>query len=766
MLRSSLRAVETSGAYRHFFTLATAVLVVAVLRIAEEVMIPLALALLLAFLLSPVVIRLMRFKLPRTVAISITVLFAFLVVAVVGWHVTNQTVGLLEDLPRYEQNLHKKITVLKKPSDSGGSLSRALDTLDKVWTDLQTPEPKPSVGQPARPQTPVPVEVKPANSSSFDIARDILKGLVQPLSTAGVVIVFVVAILFQREDLRSRFIRVIGGGHLNLATQAVDDAAQRVSRYLVAQLLINAGYGLCVGIGLYFIGVPHAPLWGLLATLLRFIPFLGPMIASFLPAILAIAVDPGWSMLIWTAVLFVVLELVTNNIVEVWMYGASTGISTLALLTAAVFWTWLWGMPGLFLSTPLTVCLLVIGQYVPGLKFLGVLLGSEPPLEPSAQFYQRMLSMDQESMLSAAQAYVQQRSLGDFYEDVFVPALLMAEVDRHNGDLAEVRQKFIFESSRELIDDLRHQPIVATDGAATPPTPTPVTPRRPILGFPARDEADELVALMLQHLLREAGVIVEISAGGSLPPANAGGPSVVAFVSALPPSTLGAAGRVCRRLKEADPAADVLIGVWSTTAEMDKLKKRLSASGPTEIVTRLGDAVVQLKKLAGLTAEHEQAAPPPQPAAEEIADAEAAAEQPEDAIDSVVRKLARTFNVPISLVSLIESDREYWKQWHASFTSSPWGEVSVHEEFFASDAILVVEDIAKDDRFAKNPTLLQRGVRFYAGVPLRHRDGRIVGNLGVLDTQPRKLSEDERTLLESTATQLMETLDRHPAGAA
>lgn len=757
-----MRIAENTGGFRHFYTLATVVLVVAVLRIAEEVMIPLALALLLAFLLSPVVIRLMRWKLPRTVAVTVTVVCALAVVTVVGWHVTNQAVGLLEDLPKYEANLHHKITVLKKPSGSG-SLARALTTLDKIWTDLQSPEPQPSVNQPAKPQKPVPVEVKPTNNSSFDIARDILKGLVKPLSTAGVVIVFVVAILFQREDLRSRFIRVIGGGHLNLATQAVDDAAQRVSRYLLAQLLINAGYGLCVGVGLYFIGIPHAPLWGLLSTLLRFIPFLGPMIATFLPAILSVAVDPGWTMLFWTAGLFLVLELFTNNVVEVMMYGASTGISTLALLTAAVFWTWLWGLPGLFLSTPLTVCLLVVGQYVPGLKFLGVLLGSEPPLEPSAQFYQRMLSMDQEAMLAMAQAHVQQHSLGDFYDSIFVPALLMSEVDRHQGSLAEVRQKFIFEASRELIEDLAHFiPEPSGDPSLAAPEGPPQA-LHVVLGLPARDEADELVALMLRHLLQENGIAVEISTSGATESSSGSKVPSVAFISALPPSTLSAASRLCRRVKAAHPKTKVLVGVWSATGEMAELKHRLASSKPDEVVTRLGDAVVQLKNLIGVAREPDPVVTPLPGAPLPVVGGALESAAPEDTIDTVVRKLADVFHVPTSLVSLIETDRDYWKRWHASATSPPWGEVSVHENFFASETTLVVEDISKDERFAKNPALLQRGVRFYAGAPLRDADGRLVGNLGVLDTQPRKLTDEERSCLNSLAAHLMDAIEHTPA---
>jgi predicted PurR-regulated permease PerM/GAF domain-containing protein len=763
-----MQIAETSGGPRRFFTLATVVLVVAILRVAEEVMIPLALALMLAFLLSPIVIWLVRLRFPRTLAVTIAVVGAMVVLGFVGWHVSNQVIGLLDDLPRYEDNLHKKTAALKKPG-STGSLAHSIAAFDKIWSDLQAPDQKASATA-AKTPVPVPVELKSTGNSAFNLARDLLSGLAKPLGTAGVVIVFVVAILFQREDLRNRFIRVISGGHLNIATQAVDDAAHRVSRYLLAQLLVNTGYGLFIGMGLYLIGIPHAPLWGLLATLLRFIPFLGPMIATVLPALLAIAVDPGWNMFFWTLGLFLVVEIATNNVVEPWFYGASTGISTLALLAAAVFWTWLWGLPGLFLSTPLTVCLLVIGHYVPGLKFIGVLLGSEPPLEPSAQFYQRMLSMDRDGLFTAADRYVEQHSLSGFYEDIFVPALLMSEVDRHNGGLAEVRQKFIFETSRELIEELELPPPKAKAGK-TEPLPPPNRPgsegkRVKIVGFPARDEADELVALMLKHLLREQGIEVEVTPSAAPADEASGAVPAIAFISALPPGSLGAATRLCRRLTESNADVKVLIGVWSSTASMEELKQRLEAARPDEIVTRLGDAVVQMKNLLGLPVVDESK---PASAANEVPSLPVVAAEggtPEDVIDAVVRELAREFKVPLSLVSLIESDRDYWKQWHEVFTSSPWGEVSVHEEIFASDTPLVVEDINKDDRFAKHPTLVQRGVRSYAGTPLRHRDGRLVGNLGVLDTQPRKFSDSETGMLDSMAKRLMETLDQRIAGSS
>jgi len=382
-------------------------------------------------------------------------------------------------------------------------------------------------------------------------------------------------------------IKVISAGGLNVATQAVDDAAQRVSRYLAMQLVVNATYGIPIGLGLHFIGIPNALLWGLLATLLRFIPFLGPWIAAFFPVVLAIAVDPGSTKLLYTMGIFLVMEVVCNNVVEVWLYGVSTGISNLALMVAAVFWTWLWGPAGLFLSTPLTVCLVVVGKYVPGLKFLSVLLGSDPVLEPPAQFYQRMLSMDSEAMLELAEKFVEARSLADFYDEVFVPALILAEADRHNGALAEVRQKFIFQASRELIEELERRgegervgepddrKPVAGQAPALPAAPA--APR--VLGVPAHDDADEIVALMLRHLLRVRGIATEVSPiTAQLEDSRAfieRHGIAATFISALPPAAMAAARQMGRRVRELCPRVRTVVGVWSREAVASEIAERL-----------------------------------------------------------------------------------------------------------------------------------------------------------------------------------------------
>jgi hypothetical protein len=418
----------------------------------------------------------------------------------------------------------------------------------------------------------------------------------------------------------------------------------------------------------------------------------------------------------------------------------------------------------------------VLGQYVPGLKFLSVLLGSEPPLQPSAQFYQSMLSMNQESMFDVATEYVEQHSLTAFYDDVFVPALLMSEVDRHNGLLAEVRQKFILESGRELIEDLieRTEAEARVQNEKEPDRNGEVraaAPLQMIVGIPARDEADELVALMLAHLLRTHGIGVDVMSATAEPETYRDqyqAQNVTVFVSALPPSTLSGAGRVCRRVKQENASAKVLVGVWSSEAKLEALKRRLDPAGVDGIVTRLGDAVVQVKNL--LERPRESNVPTAETESTRTAERteiKLAAKRPEEAGDTVTRELARAFEVPIALVSIIETDREFWHHSAGgSSSSTPFGEAAPHESALATDSLLVVEDVSKDERFLNNPVLSKRGVKFIASAPLRLRSGHLVGNLCVLDTQPRTFLDKDRELLESLAAQLMDTVEPEVAPAA
>jgi len=769
MQSSTANPARISG----FITFVTVVLVVAILRLAADVIVPISIGVLLAFLLAPLVNRLNKMGLPDPIAITLAASLSFAILAGVTWTVATQVVDVLEELPRYEQNIRHKIDGIKDLA-APGSLSRTKGMVENLKKEVADAASKDSSLAPAdelsRP--PVPVEIAEERETPLETIQLLLEPALGPIGTGGIVILFVLVILFQRRDLRDRFIQLISAGKMNTATQAVDDAAKRVSRYLGMQLLVNATYGIPVGIGLYFIGVPGALLWGLLAIVLRFIPFLGPWIAAIPPLILAAAIDPGWTKLLYAAGLFVLLELISNNVVEVLVYGASTGISVFALIVAAVFWTWLWGTAGLFLSTPLTVCLLVIGKYVPGLTFLSVLLGSDPVLTPPGLFYQRMLSMNFDQMHELATRYVAERSVTAFYDDVFVPALILAEEDRHSGALAEVRERFIVQSGRELIEELARD----SNGADESDQPNDVEGKahKPVLGIPARDEADELVALMLQHVLRLRGVEAHVCPATASPDDHGATLSrhgiKATFISALPPSTLVAARQSCRRLRSDGRELYVLVGVWSPEARPVELKSRFGDSGPDEIVTSLNAAANHLEQLARIDGVS------PRPAASTADRAPAhdrirpsiGAMSPEEAYDQVRRDLAHSFDVSVSMVKVIDLDRDFWNAhpWHRATVDPVRDALRESTTTVPTDSasdLLLVANVDKDKRFASNPVLRERGVSFFAGTPLRSRDGRVVGMLGVIDTKVREANESQLTSLRHRAVELMEGVEP-PAG--
>jgi predicted PurR-regulated permease PerM/methylmalonyl-CoA mutase cobalamin-binding subunit len=746
-------------------------LITALLWVARDLLIPIALATLLAFLLTPLVVRLTRWRMPNVLAIFVTVTLAFTVIGSIGWLVTNQFISLVDDLPNYEQNIRQKIGSLKGPGRESG-LSRASGMVEKLREEMKDDAAEGSDASTSAGR-PIPVEVYVPDPSPVAIARQIASPLLGPLGTAGLVVVLVIVMLFQRNDLRERFIKIVSYGQLNLAAEAVDDVTQRIFRYLSRQLLVNAGYGIPVGIALYFIGIPNAALWGLLATLLRFIPFLGPWIAAAFPIALAFAVDPGWTMIASTVAVFVIAELVSNNVIEPWLYGASTGISTFALIIAALFWTWLWGPAGLFLSTPLTVCLIVLGKRVPALGWLHVVLGSGPAFDPPAQFYQRMLAMDADGMVELATSYVSEHSLSEFYDDVFAPALILAEEDRHRGALAEVRQRFILQTSRDVIEELERRALRAEPGAeSAPPQTVPAATTAPVvLAVAARDDADELVAMMVAHLLRATGVAAiacPIATSFEDCAVQASGKSVkLALVSALPPSAVASARRIASRLREKFPELQLVIGIWSRSADAKKLGEALRGTGADAVVTRLADAVAQAQTLLATT-EAAVSEPAPIPPEEPARLAAVHATQlletdPEETFDAVTRELARVFDVPISLVTVVDAERQFWKSQIglppdlADAREAPRS-TSMCGHVVAAKSVMVIEDTRKDRRFANNPFLLERGIRFYAGAPLVAPNGEAIGSLCIIDTKPRTISEAELTLLRDRAEQLSKVI--------
>ena len=600
-------------------TMVAFVLVTGILYFGRDVLVPLALSVLLTFLLAPGVRWLERRRFPRVLATAVMVGLACCVIAGLVWITVAQFLNFAASLPGYKNNIQEKISLLR--SDPQSSLSKARQTLDEIGTEIAKQDaaaaaaPAPRASQrssrlPASGDRPVPVTIEERQLTPFELMREVITPLVVPLTVAGAVILFTFIMLLQREDLRDRMIRLVGHGQLNVTTQVFEEAADRVSRYLRVQLIVNVSYGLPVGIALYLIGIPNAALWGVLATALRFIPYLGAWIAAALPIALAFAISDDWSLVVWTVAVFVVLELISNNVIEPWAYGASTGMSALAVIVAAIFWTWLWGAVGLLLAVPLTVCLVVVGRYIPQFSFLSIMLGDQPVLSLQDRIYQRLLARDQEEAAELAEDYVGEKGLEALYEEVLIPVLELAERDRHSDALSEERTRFVFDSTRRLAEDLSERAAPGTD-----PTESEAksaqdaeTSAGPITAciVPARDEADEIVGAMLRRCLTRRKVSAELLTTDVLKSEVMDrvaelAPQVL-YVSALPPAAVLHASYFCKRLRPRFPELKIVVAVWHAEGDMEKGRARLLAAGASEVVVTLKDSIEKLPPAALVSA--------------------------------------------------------------------------------------------------------------------------------------------------------------------
>jgi len=427
--------------------------VTAILYLGRDVLLPFAIALLLTFALAPIVSFLRRRGVPKILAVILTVFIAFCFMAVFGFLVASQVSNLAQNIPVYQTNIVEKVRSLRELGAGGGVIDHLTRVIERVGQELRMgTQPAGPIGG-VEPAKPLPVEII-SQQSPLDILRNIVVPLISPFATAGLIVVVVIFMLLEREALRDRFIRLAGYGDLHKMTEAMQDAGTRVGRYLLMQLVINTTYAIPIALGLWVLGIPNALLWGLLTMVLRFVPYIGPAIGMLLPMMVTLAVTPGWAPLLWTAGLFLVMELISNNILEPWLYGSRTGLSPLAIIVAAIFWAWLWGPLGLVLSTPLTVCLVVLGRYVPQFEFLNVLLGNQPVLEPHARVYQRLLAGDPDEAADYAEEFLQDAYLVDFYDKVGVPALILGEQDRQRGVMSDEQRTQFAASAMTLIGDL------------------------------------------------------------------------------------------------------------------------------------------------------------------------------------------------------------------------------------------------------------------------------------------------------------------------
>jgi predicted PurR-regulated permease PerM len=643
-MRRIVRSIKSSPVV----AVAAACVVVASLYYARDVLIPLTLAVLLAFLLNPLASLLEKWRLGRTAPVFLAVLLAMGVVGLLGWVLEAQFVNMANRLPDIRVEIQRKIAGIR--GLSGGEFGQATRNVEKTVRDAAAPSntqpatapaPQGLTLPPVSPQTPLPVRNYPEAISVADNVTTILVQALRPLATAGLVIVFAIFMLLKREDLRDRMIRLASHRRVNFSTQAVDDAIARISRYLLTQLLINTAYGLTVALGLWIIGstlgvadggFPNVPLWALLCGVLRFIPYVGPVIGATFP--LAIAFGFFHNNTVFLAVLgmFVGLEIFVSQFIEPLLYKSSTGISALAILVSAVFWTAVWGPVGLLLSVPLTVMLMVLGKYVPQLKFLDILLGDKPVLEPPERIYQRLLAMDQDEAVELAREYAKEHSVEALYEDVLIPVLTMSTHDRTRGKLDRRRQRFIHKSLRVIVEELGEKqelppgplpeepPQARPTGngkpqESGPPEPSGKVPQPPVvdvqvpagatvnvLVLPAGEEADEIAGLMLAQLLEGRGYCAAVASASSLVGEVLAmveqRQAHVVCVSAMPPGSVARARYLCKRLHQRHPDLRIIVGLWAFGGKLTSTNSRLALAAPGQLVVTLREAQEHIDQLA------------------------------------------------------------------------------------------------------------------------------------------------------------------------
>jgi len=633
VIGQSFRARTTEELMALLSAVATAILaviIIAMLYFGREIFVPIALAILLSFVLAPLVAILQRIRVPRGFAVVSVVILAFALIFAMGSLLATQLTQLAGDLPRYQSTISKKIESFRDTKAGRSTLERASDMLTDLSKELDKPKDAASAGasnstvipNAPRPPTPVPVEVRQPDPGALESLRTLISPLIHPLATTGIIIIFVIFILLQREDLRNRIIRLAGSYDLQRTTAALDDAARRLSRLFLTQLIVNGAFGVVIGIGLWLIGIPSAILWGILAAVLRFVPYIGTVIAAAFPLALGVAVDPGWSMLLWTLALFIVVEPIVGQVIEPMVYGRSTGLSPVAVVASATFWTALWGPIGLVLATPLTVCLVVLGRHVERLEFLDVMFGDRPALSPPEIFYQRMLAGDPTEAAEKAEQFLKERSLASYYDEVALKGLQLAQVDAERGALDQERLTKIRDAVGEFVSDLSDQDDrppakigLTTDAEASSAVESvaenaahenlPILSKEnlplewqgehPVLCLAGRSLIDEAAAIMLAQLSTAHGLAARVEGAKALSTTNvfrleATGVAVVCLVY------LDASGPAhmrysVRRLRRKLPKATIILGCWVRDIEQAALELLREGAKADLVAASLGEAV-------------------------------------------------------------------------------------------------------------------------------------------------------------------------------
>ena len=580
---------------------AVGTLVIAALYFGQEVLIPITLAVMLSFVLSPVVNVLQRLRLWRAPAVIVTVLAALGVLGLVVTLIGSQAASLTANAPQYAQTIEAKVQ---------GVQGFAVSRLASITKQLGSGKPaRPAAPIPAGPgldarraalpstRKPVPVQVVSDGASPFAIAKTVLSPILRPLETTVLVLIVAIFVLMQKEDLRDRFIRVFGSSDLHRTTRAMDDAGQRLSKYFLSQFAVNSCFGVVIGLGLWAIGIPSPAMWGIMAGLLRFVPYIGSFLAIVAPAALGAAVDPGWTMVIEVVALFVVVEVLAGYVVEPLLYGHSTGLSPASVIVSAIFWSWLWGPIGLIMSTPLTLCLVVMGRHVKSLEFFDVLLGDRPALTPVESFYQRILANNPDEALAQAETLLTDRSLTDYYDGVVLEGLKLAVEDQARGTIDQAGAGRMTRSMLSVIDDLRPS---ATPAEAIAPTVNAICVAGP-------GPFDDAVTAMLAQLLGQRGVEArripnEAASRENIAMLDVAGIDVIAISYLEVTGSPAQLRYLVRRLRERAPTARIIVGLWPQGEAVlsDAAIQRML--GADRYVGSLADAVTEIAKSASNTA--------------------------------------------------------------------------------------------------------------------------------------------------------------------
>ena len=547
--------------------IAVGTLVIAALYFGKEVLIPITLAVMLSFVLSPVVNFLQRLRLWRAPAVILTVLAALALLGLVGTVIGSQAASLTANAPQYAQTVEAKVEGVQGFAVAKlAAVTKQLGSGHKPATVANRPAPgtlTPAQAS-AGAKRPIPVEVVQGQTSPFTIARTVLAPILSPLETTILVLIVAIFVLMQKEDLRDRFIRLFGSNDLHRTTRAMDDAGQRLSKYFLSQLAVNTCFGLVIGLGLWAIGIPSPAMWGLMAGLLRFVPYIGSLLAAIAPAALGAAVDPGWGMAIEVVALFFIVEPLTGYVVEPLLYGHSTGLSPVSVIVSAIFWTWVWGPIGLIMSTPLTLCLVVMGRHVKSLEFFDVLLGDRPALTPVESFYQRILADNPDEALAQAELLLADRPLVDYYDQVVLRGLKLAVEDQAKGTIDNPRAAKMTRSMLSVIDDLDGHIDAAASGTSSGATAGEDVRTACVSG---RGPFDDAVSTMLAQLLKQRDVASRIIGNAmvsreGIAQLELGGIDVIAI------SYLELAGSpaelryLIRRLRQKAPGARIVVGLW------------------------------------------------------------------------------------------------------------------------------------------------------------------------------------------------------------